>query len=134
MPLVNRYSFLWIALLFCVACSTGHCRRDGKGVLEKVDPKPPAGYEEQNLGSITVAKPDGSRQCGVKMGEKLEDMASELLNGVEILSSEKKSDGLLRIQSCGAETGMLNTYTIRHQDLRKAQMSGFTILKSDEQN
>lgn len=129
---VNSQSLLWFSFLFCVACSTGHCRRDGKGVLEKVDPKPPTGYEQENLGSITVAKADGSLQCEVKMGTKLEDMAQELLPGIEILSSEKRSDGLLRIQACGAATGMLNTYTIRHQDLRKAQMAGFAILKPTE--
>ena len=118
--------------LIAVACSTGHCRRDGKEVLEKVDPKPPSGYEEENLGSLRVGKADGSQQCGMRAGVSLEDMAKEELPGVKILSSEKRNDGLMRIQSCGADTGMLNTFEIRHQDLRKAQKAGFTLIKEDK--
>ena len=123
-------SLLCCCALIFVACSTGHCRRDGKEVLKNIDPKPPAGYEQEDLGSLKVAKSDGSQQCGMRVGISLEDMASKDLAGVKIISSEKKNDGLMRIQSCGAETGMLNTYEIRHQDLRKAQKAGFTVLKS----
>ena len=125
-------SVLWCMALVFVACSTGHCRRDSKEVLQKIDPKPPTGYEEENLGSIRVAKSDGSQQCGIKAGISLSDMANEELPGVTILSSEKQNDGLMRIQSCGASTGMMNTYEIRHQDLRKAQKSGFTVLKTEK--
>jgi len=95
-----------------------------------VDPKPPTGYEEENLGSIRVGKSDGSLQCGMKVGVSLSDMSEAELKGIKILSSEKKNDGLMRIQSCGASTGMMNTYEIRHQDLRKAQNAGFTVIKS----
>jgi len=122
-------SVLWCLTLIVVACSTGHCRRDGKEVIKAVDPKPPAGYEQENLGSIRVAKSDGSQQCGMRTGISLESMAKKELPGVNIISSEKKHDGLMRIQSCGAGTGMMNAYEIRHQDLRKAQKSGFTVLK-----
>ena len=121
---------VWGLTLTLMACSTGHCRRDGKEVLKKVDPKPPKGYAQEDLGSIRVAKPDGSRQCGMRVGVTLEDMAKMQLVGVNIISSEKKHDGLMRIQSCGAETGMMNTYEIKHQDLRKAQKAGFTVIKS----
>ena len=123
-------SFAWCCALFFVACSTGHCRRDGKEVLKKIDSKPPAGYEQENLGSLQIAKADGSQQCGMRTGISLADMAKKELPGVKILSSEKKNDGLMRIQSCGAETGMLNTYYIRHQDLLKAQKAGFKLLKT----
>ena len=128
-----HFKFLLFALVFtCVACSTGHCRRDGSGrVLEKVDAKPPAGYQQEDIGEITVAKPDGSLQCGVRIGLSLKQMAKKQLKDIKILASEKKNDGLMRIQSCGSPTGMLNTYTIRHQDLRKAQKSGFTVLKAN---
>ena len=125
-------SLLWCLALVFVACSTGHCRRDGKEVLKKIDPKPPTGYEEENLGSIRVAKSDGSQQCGMKAGVSLDDMAKEELKGITVLSSEKQNDGLMRIQSCGASTGMMNTYEIRHQDLRKAQKAGFTVLKAEK--
>ena len=128
----NFKSLLWCLALVFVACSTGHCRRDSSEVLKKIDPKPPTGYEEENLGSIRVAKSDGSQQCDMRAGVSLEDMAKEELPGVTILSSEKQNDGLMRIQSCGASTGMLNTYEIRHQDLRKAQKAGFNLLKGDK--
>lgn len=124
-------SLIWCLTLIFVACSTGHCRRDGNEVLEKIDPKPPTGYEEENLGSIRVGKADGSLQCGMRAGISLEDMAKAELPGVTILTSEKRNDGLMRIQSCGAGTGILNTYEIRHQDLRKAQKAGFTLIKDE---
>jgi hypothetical protein len=119
-------------MLIIVACSTGHCRRDGKEVIEKIDPKPPAGYEQENLGSIRVGKTDGSQQCDMRAGVSLAAMAEEQLPGIKILSSEKRHDGLMRIQSCGADTGMLNTYEIRHQDLRKAQKAGFVVIKEKQ--
>lgn len=129
---INLYkAFVWTLLCLTVACSTGHCRRDGKEMIENIDPKPPTGYEQENLGSLRVAKADGSLQCGMRVGMSLKDMAKEQLGGVKILSSEKKSDGLMRIQSCGAATGMVNIYEIRHQDLRKAQKSGFTVFKTE---
>ena len=103
-------SLLWCLTLIFVACSTGHCRRDSKEVLQKVDPKPPTGYTQEDLGSIKVGKADGSKQCEAGTGVSLSDMAKNQLSGIEVLSSEKKSDGLMRIQSCGADTGMLNTY------------------------
>lgn len=122
-------SLLCILALFVVACSTGHCRRNSKEVLKQIDAKPPAGYEEENLGSVIISKHDGGLQCGVKPGLSLEAMAENELKNIKVLSSEKKNDGLMRIQSCGAKTGMLNTYRIRHQDLRKAQKAGFTLLR-----
>ncbi len=120
---------LWSSMLVVVACSTGHCRRGEKDILKPLDPKPPTGYEEENLGSLFVGKSDGSLQCGMREGVPLKEMAKKELPGVQILSSEKKNDGLMRIQSCGADTGMLNIYEIRHQDLRKAQKAGFTVMK-----
>lgn len=127
-------SFLWCLSLIVVACSTGHCRRDSSEVLKAVDPKPPAGYEQENLGSLKIGKLDGSQQCGMKAGITLADMAESELKGVQILSSEKRHDGLMRIQSCGAPTGMLNVYEIRHQDLRKAQSAGFSLVKEEPSN
>ena len=111
-----------------VACSTGHCRRDGTKVPAKEDVQPPTGYTQENLGSIFISKPDGSLQCGMKSGMSLEHM-QEQLGSITILSSEKKHDGLMRVQACGATTGMLNVYEIRQQDLSKAQSLGFSPLK-----
>lgn len=123
---------LWSCTLIVVACSTGHCRRGEKDVLKPLDPKPPTGYEEEDLGSLFVGKSDGSLQCGMREGIPLKEMAKKDLPKVKILSSEKKNDGLMRIQSCGAATGMLNVYEIKHQDLRKAQRAGFTVIKKKD--
>lgn len=123
---------LYLLALVGVACTTGHCRRGENTVLERVDPKPPTGYEEKDLGSIMVAKSDGSLQCNQRDGISLESMAERDLKGIEVLASEKMNDGLMRIQVCGADTGMLNVYTIRHKDLRKAQKAGFTLFKTKE--
>ena len=125
-------SLLLMALLFAgIACSTGHCRRDGSLVPSKVDAKPPTGYTQENLGSIVVGKADGSLQCEMKTGLSLEEMAEKQLNGIKIISSRKAHDGLVRIQTCGVETGMLNLYEIQHQDLSQAQKSGFTVIKTE---
>lgn len=124
------YFLLSMALIFS-ACSTGHCRRNRSGnqspVLEKLNPKPPANYEWKNPGEVTVAKADGSLQCEPDSGLSLDQMAEEQLAGVEILSSSKQNDGLVRIQVCGTETGMLNAYRIRSKYLIRAQKAGFTL-------
>lgn len=122
---------LIILSFYAVACSTGHCRRDGSLVQEKVDAKPPTGYTQENLGSLVVGKSDGSLQCEMKVGLSLEEMAQTQLSGIKIISSRKAHDGLVRIQTCGVETGMLNLYEIQHQDLSQAQKSGFTVIKSE---
>jgi hypothetical protein len=126
LQLKKIYYLLVFAL---VACSTGHCRRGADEVLEKVEPKPPTAFEQEDLGSIRVSKPDGSLQCNMREGLSLEDMASRELKDIQIINSEKMNDGLMRIQACGTPTGMLNVYTIRHQDLRKAQLAGFSLVK-----
>lgn len=116
-------------LLFLISgCSTGHCRRDGSMVPSKVDAKPPTGYKQENLGSLMVAKADGSLQCEMKSGLSLDAMAERELSSVKIISSHKQHDGLVRIQSCGVDTGMMNVYEIRHQDLGLAQKNGFTVI------
>jgi len=114
-------------MLSAAACSTGQCRRNADTVLEEIDAKPPTGYEQQDMGQIRIAKPDGSLQCGYNEGVSLEQMAKNLIPEIRILAAEKLNDGLMRIQSCGAETGVLNVYTIRHSDLRVAQKAGFVL-------
>ena len=76
-----------------------------------------------DLSAIAV-EPDGDRP-----GMSLKQMADELLKGVEILSSEKGHDGLMRASRCGNSTGKINIYEIRQQDLSKAQKAGFTVIK-----
>ena len=126
-----KFFLLSFLIVFGVACSTGHCRRDGSKVPDKVDAKPPTGYQQENLGSLFVAKADGSLQCEMKDGLSLGYMANNQLGGVKILSSRKQHDGLVRIQKCGIETGMMNVYEIQHQDLSKAHRSGFVVIKEN---
>lgn len=123
--------FCLLTFSFISACSTGHCRRDGSKVSIKEDVKPPSGYKQEQLGTVFVAKSDGSLQCGVKAGIKIQDMASELKN-IEIISAKKEHDGLMRIQACGTGTGLMNVYEIRSQDLSKAQKLGFSLFQSDK--
>ncbi len=125
--------FLYSTALIFTACRTGHCRRDrssGEGrVLEKVNPKPPTSYRQGNMGQIVIAKADGSLQCEPNSGLNLNQMAGELLAGIEILSSSKQNDGLVRVQVCGEETGILNTYKIYGKDIIKARKAGFTLFE-----
>lgn len=134
---MNFYCFI---LFFCCltlsfsACRTGHCRRDSSGidtgrVLEKINPKPPASYKQRSLGEVVIAKFDGSLQCQPNSGLGLVQMAEEELPDMEILSSSKQKDGFVRIQACGEETGVLNTYTIHGKDLVRAQKAGFILFE-----
>jgi hypothetical protein len=84
---------------------------------------------EQDLANevVLVSKSDGSLQCGYKIGVTMEAMAQELA-GIEILKSEKRSDGLMRIQSCGAPTGMLNVYHIYRKDVKTALKLGYKVI------
>lgn len=121
--------FLMIATwMFVVACTTGQCRRDGTPVVADESAKT---ISEEKLANevIAIGKSDNSLQCGYNVGITLEVMARELV-GVTILKSEKKHDGLMRIQSCGAATGMMNVYNIYHKDAKKAVKMGYKVLDS----
>lgn len=127
-------NFLCYITLIFSSCRTGRCRRDSSGieagkVLEEVNPKPPASYKQKNLGEVVIAKPDGSLQCEPKSGLGLAQMAKEELPDIKILSSLKQNDGFIRIQTCGEETGVLNTYRIRGKDLVTAQKAGFILFE-----
>ncbi len=114
-------------LAACVsACTTGQCRRDGTPVVADEGAKT---ISEEKLANeiISISKSDNSLQCGYNVGITLEVMAQEL-QGMTILKSEKKHDGLMRIQSCGAPTGMMNVYQIYRKDAKKAVKMGFKIL------
>ena len=74
--------------------------------------------------TVKVYKYDNSRQCGQGKALDLEDMAKQLKN-VKVISQEKKNDGMMRIQMCGAPTGVANVYEIDQKDLKKAVKAGF---------
>ena len=115
-----------IVLFVAVGCTSGQCRRDGVPVKTKEQVQT---LSEQELADevVLIAKTDGSLQCGYKIGIKLDHMASELAN-IEILKTEKKHDGLMRIQSCGAPTGMMNVFHIHRKNVRKAVKLGYKVL------
>lgn len=113
-------------LLVFAACTSGQCRRDGTPVMADDSVKT---ISEEQLANeiIVVAKSDNSLQCGYNVGITLEVMSREL-EGIKITKSEKKHDGLMRIQSCGAPTGMMNIYHIYRKDAKKAVKIGFKVL------
>ncbi len=122
-------SLLILASLFTIAaCSTGQCRRDGTPVVTDDSAKT---ISEEKMANevIGIGKSDNSLQCGYSVGITLEVMAKEL-EGVSILKSSKKHDGLMRIQSCGAPTGMMNVYNIYRKDAKKAVKLGYKVLDS----
>ena len=135
--MASKYSFLKkclrplarIALLALVACSTGQCRRDGSAVMDQKTPvAKPSGYEPPAGQTVLVARPDGSKQCGMAPGVGLDKMAEDLA-GITVLSSEKANDGMMRIQACGTDTGMHNVYKISQTDQAKAEAKGFKVFK-----
>lgn len=117
-----------ISVLVCVVtgCTSGQCRRDGTPVQTDNGAKT---ISEEKLANevITIGKSDNSLQCGYNVGITLEVMAQEL-QGANILKSNKQHDGLMRIQSCGAPTGMMNVYQIYRKDAKKAIKLGFKVL------
>ncbi len=116
---------LVVGLAF-VACTQGHCRRksEAPGAATPVE----AGDNSSNVTKSTdrtfVYKYDGSLQCGMGKAIPLETMAKEL-NGIAILSSAKKPDGLMHIQVCGSITGQANVYEISAKYLKAAEAKGF---------
>lgn len=115
-----------LVVLFLVGCTTGQCRRDGTPVAPEEGAQT---ISESQLANeiIAVGKSDNSLQCGYNVGVSLDEMAKEL-EGIKILKSEKKHDGLMRIQTCGAQTGMMNVYSIYRKDVKKAVKMGYKVL------
>lgn len=96
-------------------CASGHCGRDGKAVQMDLSKK-----------KVFVYKYDGSKQCDETPGLALKEMAADF-SGVKIFSMDKKNDGQIRVQVCGALTGMANVYEISAKDLPKAEALGFKV-------
>ena len=74
--------------------------------------------------TVFIYKYDGSLQCKKNSGTPLKQMEKKL-GDIQIISSENRSDGLMRIQMCGTPTGQANVYEIQKVDLPKAQKRGF---------
>jgi len=117
-------SVFWVLLL--MGCASGQCRRDGTPVAPESEGKTISEQELENE-VILIAKSDNSLQCGYNVGVTMEAMSQELA-GIQILKTEKRHDGLMRIQSCGAPTGMMNVYYIYRKDVKKAVKLGYKVL------
>lgn len=122
-------TFIFSATLTCFlgACAQGHCRHPAEHPPEE---QSAAGGDSQgkaptaNSGTVFVYKYDGSLQCKMGKAMSVETMSKEL-QGLTILSSTKKPDGLMHIQVCGSITGMANVYEIPADQLKKAEARGF---------
>jgi hypothetical protein len=119
-------------LILLVGCAEGHCRRAGENpppaqpVGGTVEAKPGTDAQAKNSGEdrVFVYKYDGSLQCGQGKAVSVEAMAKQL-KGIEIFSSNKKSDGLMHIQVCGSATGQANVFEIPAKSLKQAEAKGF---------
>jgi len=118
---------VWFLILSMLGCTQGHCRRksEAPGVASPVDAD--TGVQaavNKNSDRVFIYKYDGSLQCGMGKAIPLEVMAKEL-NGIPVLSSVKKRDGLMHIQVCGSITGMANVYEVPAKFLKQAESKGF---------
>lgn len=115
-------------VILMAACTQGHCRRkaDVPGEAKPVEaPAPvPAETKASDKDRVMVYKYDGSMQCGMGKAVALDVMAKEL-QGIPVLSSVKKRDGLMHIQVCGSITGMANVYEIPAKFQKQAEAKGF---------
>ncbi len=98
-----------------VACTHGHCPQE----KTKNQPK---------TSKVWVYKYDQSKQCDLKPGTSLEVMSADFKTmNVTVYESKKKYDGLMRIQACGAFTGLANLFLIEKSDLEKVESRGFQL-------
>lgn len=77
--------------------------------------------------TILVFKPDGSLQCQAAKGLSPEEMEKQL-DGIKVISRDKRPDGLMHIQVCGSPTGMINVFEIPASALKEAEGRGFKRL------
>jgi hypothetical protein len=113
----NKNSLFLLILSFAaIGCASGHCR--GRKINEVA------------LTTVKVFKADGAVQCKKNSGASVEQMGL-MLEGIKVVSSEKKSDGKMRMAVCGASAGQINVYEIPAADVDKAKTLGFEVLKEE---
>lgn len=118
-----KTAFVVLAVLLA-GCQQGHCRRQADAPAE-AKPLPAAGPEKPSeQDRIFVYKYDGSLQCGQGKAIPVDIMAKELKD-IPVLSSSKKSDGVMHIQVCGSTSGKANVYEIPAKFLKQAEGKGF---------
>ncbi len=90
-------------------------------VAGAASPSEPADRE-----TVEVAKYDGSIQCQEGSGIPLSKMQRSLTDeGIEVVSSRRGHDCLMRTQVCGQTTGVINVYRIKKGQLDAAMSLGF---------
>lgn len=119
--------FSAIALVLFVGCKSGPCPREGVDIKQS-EAKTKELAEKAGMVStyerVKVYKPDGTLQCNQGKQIPMAEMAKQLA-GIQIFSQENLSDGMMRIQVCGAPTGQSNVYEIPKVELKKAIGLGF---------
>src|SRR5437870_3288027 len=76
--------------------------------------------------TVEVAKYDGSTQCQEGSGIPSSKMQLSLTDqGIEVVSSRRGHDCLMRTQVCGQKTGAINIYRIKKDQLDAAISLGF---------
>jgi hypothetical protein len=79
--------------------------------------------------TVEVARYDGSLQCEEGSGISLTKMQQDLTDqGIEVFSSRRSRDCLMRTQVCGQKTGMINVYRIKKDRLDVSVSFGFRPL------
>lgn len=121
------------SVLALSGCTVTNCKPDTSqpGVLSNdVQARLDDLKKDSTLKTVKVFKLDGSLQCNQGNPISLETMKSEL-TGIKIVSSEKRHDGMMRIQVCGQPTGQCNIFEIAESDLEAAKAKGFKIWKQN---
>lgn len=119
------------AVVVVSACSTGRCPSK-RGVQQDVAEQ--RNQETANLKStfasgekratVKVARPDGSLKCGMGRAIPL-DLVAQQLKGIEIISKQTTTDGMMRAEVCGNATGMVHVFEIPSDKLQEALDRGF---------
>lgn len=130
----QKIIFVSITALFALSsCTVTNCKTDtsqpgqlSSEVQNQVDEL----KKETLLKTVKVFKFDGSLQCNQGTPISLDTMKSELA-GIQVVSSEKRHDGMMRIQVCGQPTGQCNVFEIPETDLEKAKSKGFKVWKQN---
>lgn len=115
---------LVLVVLFLAACSSQPCKIEERSDIRMTGSEKTSSQQKDLSQRVFVYKPDGSLQCGQGSKVTIEDMKKQL-GAIKVFSAENKSDGMMRIQVCGAPTGMCNVYEIDQKDQEAALKLGF---------
>ena len=84
------------------------------------------GGKKTSTETVWVSKSDGGMSCEKESGQTLEAVTAQFkIAGIHVLEAEKGTDGLMRVQMCGAPSGSQNRLKISRSDLTQAEGMGF---------